>query len=56
VLAEMEANDASQLGWGFAYGSCSPFNTRHRVHGAQYMDKGYGSYATLTPSSLIKMN
>ncbi|GJZ63389.1 hypothetical protein Tco_0619810 [Tanacetum coccineum] len=39
VLAEMEANDAPQLGWGFAYGSCSPFNTRHRVHGAQYMGK-----------------
>ncbi|GJV01824.1 small auxin-up RNA [Tanacetum coccineum] len=52
VLAEMEANDALQLGWGFAYSSCSPFNTRHHVHGAQYMGKGYGSYAALTPSKL----
>ncbi|GJW45393.1 hypothetical protein Tco_0074192 [Tanacetum coccineum] len=56
VLVEMAANNAPQLGWGFAYGSCSPFNTRHCVHGTQYMGKGYGSYAALTPSSLIKMN
>ncbi|XP_071712409.1 auxin-responsive protein SAUR71-like [Rutidosis leptorrhynchoides] len=58
VLAEMEANEVQPLGWGFAYGSCSPFNPSRRLgsYGAHHMGKGYGSYEPLTPSRLIKMN
>ncbi|XP_071728421.1 auxin-responsive protein SAUR71-like [Rutidosis leptorrhynchoides] len=57
VLAEMEANDEVQpLVWGFAYGSCSPFNPSRRWGGHGHMGKGYGSYEPLTPSRFLKMN
>ncbi|KAI3499612.1 hypothetical protein L1887_35415 [Cichorium endivia] len=59
VLAEMEGKDVQPLGWGFAYGSCSPFIPSRRLgsHGADQMAKlGYGSYGLLTPSSSIKMS
>ncbi|KAI3761443.1 hypothetical protein L1987_51859 [Smallanthus sonchifolius] len=50
VLVEMEGKDHVQpVGWGLAYGSCSPFNPsrRLRTNGVDQMGKGYGSYEAL---------
>ncbi|KAA8540662.1 hypothetical protein F0562_024419 [Nyssa sinensis] len=48
VFAEIESKE-TRPGWGFAYGSCSPFNPSGRL-GCSDMAKGYGSYLLLTPA------
>ncbi|KAI3688647.1 hypothetical protein L2E82_46378 [Cichorium intybus] len=58
VVAKMEAKAMEPHGWGFRYGSCSPFSPSRRLMnaGGNQMGKGYGGYGVLTASRLVKMN